>query len=1366
MKHTLLLFFFITTITFSQNKNQSAGFKENKGQIIDQKGKSNAAVKYLLNTNGLNVQLKKNGFSYEIYEVKKKPIVRSQTSKTHPYQIPKKDKETKPEYNLEYIFHRIDINFVNSNSKVELIAEQKSTDFDNYYNVPNKPEGIIGVHQYKQITYKNIYPNIDVVFTIPDDPKKTVEYNFVIHPKGKIADIQLKFNGAETDLVDNKIQMNVRFGKMEETLPASWIEDGECKKEIAVEYTKIKKDVYGFSSSDAVSDKTIIIDPVPIRLWGTYYPGPAFESPDHPLTIFSDKQNNVIITGGTYLTSDIATSGTFQSINISNNDTGFIAKFDSDGLRLWGTYINYSIIADSKVNSLNEIYIVGRGKNIGSNSLSTADGHKQLSDDFMGEGILLKFNSSGQRIWGTFYGGEENGSLNGLVNVNTIALDNQENIIIAGQTHSKTGIATSNAYQQNIIDYFDGSGFIAKFTPAGLRTYGSYFQGIIKYSAIDINNNLIFAGQYAQYDSDYPNITTVGAYQNQIHGMDGFIAKFNSSGEQLTWCTYYGGDASFTNSVNDYYDQIKGLGVDSSNNIYIVGLTNSKNLIATTGSYKEILTSNNVDCFIAKFNSFGEIEWGTYYGSNLALQNTDKCRSGFVTLNGDIFITGNTRSDIDIATPDSYQENLNGSDEGFMAKFSTNGSLLWGSYYGSSFQDFPQDIFYNNNKVYLIGHTNYSTSIAPNYFGTSGTHQPNGTGIFLAKFQDCLTNPLASSNSPICIGKTLELKASGGTNYSWTGPNGFTSTDQNPTIINASASNSGEYSCLITGTGGCDDTKKVNVVIGDVEAPVPDSETLPIITGDCNTTINIIPTATDACAGIITGITASPLSYKMPGTYTIVWNYNDGNGNISHQDQIVTITSQPLPAGDSRQTFCKMQNANLDDITITGQNIKWYDSSTNGTLLIDTTLLQNNTSYYASQTINGCESERIPVTINIQNTLPPTGNVNQPFCTGQNPTITDIQITGDQIKWYDALNNGSLLTETTNLQDGKTYFASQTVNTCESERFGVTVSIVNTPSAPITNGDIQFCKSENATLNNVQIAGQNLKWYGSNITSENLPSTTLLENGKTYYASQTIGCESDRSPILVRIYDTPLPIGNNNQLFCIDENATISNLNITGNDLKWYDAVISGNILTETTLLQNGIYYVTQTLNSCESERLIITVKIQDTQIPTADSPQTFCIQKNASINDIDISGENIKWFENSFSTINLPKTTPLENGMTYYASQTINNCESNRIPVLINILEATTADCINFIDELPYPKFFTPNNDTYNDTWTIDFAYLKPNTGIRIFNRYGKLIKELQNNAVWDGTYIGQDQPSSDYWFTVTRLNGTEFRGHFTLKR
>lgn len=68
---SLLLFLLISLPSFSQSKNHSNGFKENKGQIIDQKGKPNNTVKYLLNTSGLNVQLKKNGFSYDIYEVKK-----------------------------------------------------------------------------------------------------------------------------------------------------------------------------------------------------------------------------------------------------------------------------------------------------------------------------------------------------------------------------------------------------------------------------------------------------------------------------------------------------------------------------------------------------------------------------------------------------------------------------------------------------------------------------------------------------------------------------------------------------------------------------------------------------------------------------------------------------------------------------------------------------------------------------------------------------------------------------------------------------------------------------------------------------------------------------------------------------------------------------------------------------------------------------------------------------------------------------------------------------------------------------------------------------------------------------------------------
>lgn len=140
--------------------------------------------------------------------------------------------------------------------------------------------------------------------------------------------------------------------------------------------------------------------------------------------------------------------------------------------------------------------------------------------------------------------------------------------------------------------------------------------------------------------------------------------------------------------------------------------------------------------------------------------------------------------------------------------------------------------------------------------------------------------------------------------------------------------------------------------------------------------------------------------------------------------------------------------------------------------------------------------------------------------------------------------------------------------------------------------------------------GQNIKWFDTMMSASTLPNTTLLENNKTYYASQTVGCESDRTPILVHVYDTPLPTGNNNQQFCIDEIAIIEDLNINGTALKWYDSALNGNLLSETTLLQNAVYYVSQTLNNCESERLAITVKIQDTQIPSSDSPQQFCIQK------------------------------------------------------------------------------------------------------------------------------------------------------------
>ncbi|WP_166426953.1 T9SS type B sorting domain-containing protein [Flavobacterium psychrotolerans] len=90
-------------------------------------------------------------------------------------------------------------------------------------------------------------------------------------------------------------------------------------------------------------------------------------------------------------------------------------------------------------------------------------------------------------------------------------------------------------------------------------------------------------------------------------------------------------------------------------------------------------------------------------------------------------------------------------------------------------------------------------------------------------------------------------------------------------------------------------------------------------------------------------------------------------------------------------------------------------------------------------------------------------------------------------------------------------------------------------------------------------------------------------------------------------------------------------------------------------------------------------------------------------------------------------------------------------------------------ISVLGIPKFFTPNNDGSNDTWNIKGINknFNANTNIQIFDRYGKLIKQLNAiNEGWDGNYNGNILPSDDYWFVITLENNKIVKGHFSLKR
>ncbi|HWS59344.1 MAG TPA: T9SS type B sorting domain-containing protein, partial [Flavobacterium sp.] len=112
----------------------------------------------------------------------------------------------------------------------------------------------------------------------------------------------------------------------------------------------------------------------------------------------------------------------------------------------------------------------------------------------------------------------------------------------------------------------------------------------------------------------------------------------------------------------------------------------------------------------------------------------------------------------------------------------------------------------------------------------------------------------------------------------------------------------------------------------------------------------------------------------------------------------------------------------------------------------------------------------------------------------------------------------------------------------------------------------------------------------------------------------------------------------------------------------------------------------------------------------------------------------------------------------------------------LITVKDSSNCTLISKqITILGYPKFFTPNNDGYNDYWNIPNYKNLFQAKISIFDRYGKLIKEISPiDMGWDGYHNGNLMPATDYWFTYNykekELNGElkskSFKSHFSLKR
>jgi gliding motility-associated-like protein len=284
------------------------------------------------------------------------------------------------------------------------------------------------------------------------------------------------------------------------------------------------------------------------------------------------------------------------------------------------------------------------------------------------------------------------------------------------------------------------------------------------------------------------------------------------------------------------------------------------------------------------------------------------------------------------------------------------------------------------------------------------------------------------------------------------------------------------------------------------------------------------------------------------------------------------------------------------------------------------------------------------------------------------------------------------------------------------------------PLEPTGNTTQTFCNS--ARISDLVANGTSIQWYSDSTTTISLNPNTNLVTG-TYYASQTVsGCTfSPRLLVNVIINQPPLPVASQNQTIC--NYGTIEDLIVSGSNINYFSNQVGGTPLSLLQpLVNNTTYYLSQTVNNCESARIAINVIVNTPIAPSGSSVQTFCNQ--AIISDLNVSGSTIEWFSQPTNGVLLFNNTPLQNQTYYYAAQVINGCKSlNRLPVLVAINEC----------DINIYNFVSVDNDGINEIFTIDGITFYPDNDVQIFNRWGILVFEINgyNNA--DKSFSGRSE-------------------------
>jgi len=255
------------------------------------------------------------------------------------------------------------------------------------------------------------------------------------------------------------------------------------------------------------------------------------------------------------------------------------------------------------------------------------------------------------------------------------------------------------------------------------------------------------------------------------------------------------------------------------------------------------------------------------------------------------------------------------------------------------------------------------------------------------------------------------------------------------------------------------------------------------------------------------------------------------------------------------------------------------------------------------------------------------------------------------------------------------------------------------------------------------------------------------------------------------------------QIVCLNDTPLVLKAESPGAiyDYQWTN--VDGDILGNKQIQdvsEAGKYTVTATdkLTGCSRSRIIVVkasdiATLEDSYITVIDETNNIGSTDNISVS-IDIISNNLGPGEYQFAIKN--EDTGVRYPFSGFQDDPLfENLEGGIHTIIVNDKNGCVPDTEFQISVIQYPKFFTPNNDGFNDTWVIKGANktFYPNSSIDIFNRFGKIVAQIPiDSQGWDGTYNGKILPSDDYWFRVLLIPANTSKapilkkGHFSLLR